>query len=206
MRFYKFPKWQQWFYPNAIFDFYTKNPIGQKTIYLTFDDGPTPGVTNVILDSLDKYNAKASFFCLGEKVKANPLLFQEIIKKGHSVGNHSMTHVNGFNMSSEKYVKNVLEAQIHINSKLFRPPYGKCTPRQHRLLSKLGFKTIFWSHLSYDFDKSLDSKSRLQLLKTNSKNGSIIVFHDTINSFNEIEFNSVMKYYSEERYRLIALE
>jgi len=206
MRFYKFRKWQQWFYPNAIFDFYGKDPTDQKIIYLTFDDGPTAGVTNVILDILDKYNAKATFFCLGENVKANPLLFKEIIKRGHSVGNHSMTHVNGFKMSFKNYVKNVLEAQVYIASNLFRPPYGKCTPKQSRELNNLGFKTVFWSHLSYDFDTSLDSKNRLKLLKTNSKNGSIIVFHDTINSFNDIEFNNVMKHYAEEHFKFIALE
>ncbi len=205
MRFYKFPKWQQWFYPNAIFDFYTKDLTNQRIIYLTFDDGPTPGVTNVILNILDKYNAKATFFCIGKKVKQYPELYQEIINRGHSVGNHTMIHLNGFKTSTKEYINDVLEAERLIKSTLFRPPYGKCTPKQHRLLSELGFKTIFWSHLSYDFDNYLDSDERVKKIIKRSKNGSIIVFHDSIDSFNEVEFSKIMEQYEEQNSKFIKL-
>jgi len=178
MRFYKFRKWQQWFYPNAIFDIYQKNKCG-KNIYLTFDDGPTPDVTRKLLDLLDIYNAKATFFCIGGKVKKHPELYQDIIDRGHSVGNHSMTHLNGFKTSSKKYIADILEAEKHIKSNLFRPPYGKCTPKQHKKLTELGFQTIFWSYLTYDFDNTLTPKQRFKNIKQNSKNGSIFVFHES---------------------------
>jgi peptidoglycan/xylan/chitin deacetylase (PgdA/CDA1 family) len=206
MRFYKFPKWQQWFYPKAIFDFHNQTELIElKTIYLTFDDGPTLGITNEILEILDVFNAKATFFCVGKKVKSNPELFQEIIKKGHSVGNHSMTHLNGFKTPTKTYVSDVLEAKKYIDSNLFRPPYGKCTPKQHKELNKLGFKTVFWSHLTYDFDSVLTHQKRFNKLRSESKSGSIIVFHDTLNSFNEIEFKRILEYYRESNYKFQSI-
>lgn len=207
MRFYKFPKWQQWFYPSAIFDFHgLKKCIDDKIIYLTFDDGPTPGVTSEILDILDQYNAKATFFCVGDNVEKHPLLFQEIRDRGHSVGNHSMTHLNGFKTSTKKYTKDVLTANELINSNLFRPPYGKCTPKQHEELSKLGFKIIFWSHLSYDFDHVLSQLERFNKIKMETKPGSVIVFHDTAYSFVKAELLTILDYYKNEGYRLQVIE
>lgn len=202
MKFFKFWKWQQWFYPNAIFDFYSKESTDQETIYLTFDDGPTPGITNVILDVLERYNAKATFFCVGENVKNHSLLYQEIIDRGHAIGNHSMSHLNGFKTSTKEYVRNVLEASQYIKSDLFRPPFGKCTPKQHKQLSQLGFKTIFWSHLSYDFDDKYDSDKRLENIKSNSKNGTIVVFHDSIDL---IELEKLMEYYLEQNYKFSSV-
>jgi peptidoglycan/xylan/chitin deacetylase (PgdA/CDA1 family) len=197
MRFYKFPKWQQWFYPKAIFDLHNdKESIQDKTIYLTFDDGPSPETTIQILDLLDEYNAKATFFCIGENVKTYPDLFLEILNRGHAVGNHSMTHLNGFKTEERNYVLNVLEAGKLIKSNLFRPPFGKCTPMQHRELNKLGFKSVFWTHLTYDFDKLLLQKERFNKIKKLSKPGSIIVFHDTFQSFNRAEFKLILDYYS----------
>ena len=166
MRSYKFPKWQQWFYPKAIFDYHNQSElIKHKTIYLTFDDGPTPGVTSEILEILDGFNAKSTFFCVGEKVKSHFQLFQEIIKIGHAVGNYSMRHLNGFKTPTKQYVDDVLEGQKYINSKLFRAPYCKCTPKQHKELNKFGFKTVFWSHLTYDFDSNLSLEKKLIQLK-----------------------------------------
>lgn len=205
MYFYKFPKWQQWFYPKAIFDFYGKNSGKKNTIYLTFDDGPTPGVTNTILDILEAYHVKATFFCIGKKVKAYPELFQAIIDGGHSIGNHGMNHVNGFKMSATNYVDNVVEATNYIDSKLFRPPYGKCTPKQYRLLNELGYKIIFWSHLSYDFDSSLDAVRRFEKIKSNTKNGSIIVFHDTKLAFDKTEFKDILEFYIQKKFMFSAL-
>ena len=196
IRFYKFPKWQQWFYPKAIFDFYDKKISNQKVIYLTFDDGPIPGVTEKILDILETYNAKATFFCIGENVKKKPKLYQTIIDKGHAVGNHSMNHINGFKTSKKKYIEDVLKAKKFINSNLFRPPYGKYTPKQHKALKKLGFQTVFWSYLTYDFDSSLKSEKRIINTISNCKNGSILVFHDNLKDLTTILKNLSMESYT----------
>ena len=204
IRFYKFPKWQQWFYPKAIFDFYGKKKSNQKVIYLTFDDGPIPGVTEKILDILDDFNAKATFFCIGQNVKKHPKLFQTIIDRGHAVGNHSMHHINGFKTSTKKYVVDVLEAKKYINSNLFRPPFGKCTPKQHKTLTKLGFQTVFWSHLTYDFDNSLSSENRVKQTLKNLKNESVIVFHDSNYSFNEL--NTLLKSITSQSFNLILIK
>jgi len=206
MRFYKFPKWQQWCYPNAIFDFYKHNySLQNNVIYLTFDDGPTPHTTIQILDVLDAFNAKATFFCEGEKVKNYPELYQEIIKRGHSVGNHSMTHLNGFKTSSKKYVNDILEAKKHINSNLFRPPFGKCTPKQHKKINAIGFTTVFWSHLTYDFDNVLSDNYLYEKCIKATKNGSVIVFHDSVD-FNKKWFKRILQHYTEHNFKLVSIE
>ena len=187
IRFYKFPKWLKGFYPGAIWDFFLKSDSSSKVVYLTFDDGPTKDVTKWILHELDKVNAKATFFCVGENVKNLPNLFDEYIKGGHAVGNHTMNHLNGPKTSNEKYIKNVLKAKKHIESNLFRPPYGKCTPKQFKQISLLGFKTIFWSHLTYDYDMSLSSYKRIRAFKENVKDGSIVVFHDSLKAFPQLK-------------------
>lgn len=177
MRFYKFPKWLKRFYPNAIWDFFLDD--SQHNIYLTFDDGPTPMVTEWILDILSQYNAKATFFCVGNNVKKYPKLYNRYIEEGHSVGNHTMNHLKGISTNTKTYINDVIESSHYINSTLFRPPYGKCTPKQYKQLLSLGYQTIFWSHLYYDFDSNLTSNERFHQLKSNVKPGSIIVFHDS---------------------------
>ncbi len=201
MRYYKFPKWLKRFYPNAIWDFFLQE--NSSVIYLTFDDGPTPEVTKWVLDCLDKYQAKATFFCLGKNVKNNPQLFNEILKHGHAVGNHSMNHLKGINTSTKKYIDDVVEAKKYIKSNLFRPPYGKCLPAQHKELSKLGFQTVFWSHISYDYDKTLSSTQRLKHLKLKVKPGTIIVFHDSQKAFPQLqnELPIILQYYKTKGYQ-----
>ncbi len=184
MKLYKFPKWTKRIYPDAIWDFYFKE---EKALYLSFDDGPNPTSTQWILDLLDKHNIKATFFCLGKNVVKNPGLFQSLIDNGHTLGNHSMTHPNGLKTESKIYAEDVIKAQELIPSKLFRPPYGKIKPAQYKALKEQGFKMVFWSIMSYDFDNTISSEDRLKNIRKNIKPGSVIVFHDSEKAFPQLE-------------------
>lgn len=186
MRYYKFPKWLKRFYPDAVWDFFLQdNP--EKTIYLTFDDGPNPHSTNWILDLLNEYQAKATFFCIGKNVENYPHLFQKLIQNQHQVGNHSYSHLNGMKTQSDAYIKDIEKAQTLIESNLFRPPYGRMKPKQHKILAEKGFKTVFWSHITYDFDKSLASSKRMEISLKRVKNNAIVVFHDSTKAFPQLE-------------------
>ena len=156
-------------------------PNYENKIFLTFDDGPTPEITNWVLDELKKYNAKATFFCIGNNIQKYPEIYQNLIEDGHSVGNHTFDHLNGWKNNAEKYIKNVLLAENFINAqpKLFRPPYGKIKTFQANKLRKLGYKIIMWDVLSADFDNEITPEKYLQNVLSNIKSGSIIVFHDS---------------------------
>jgi peptidoglycan/xylan/chitin deacetylase (PgdA/CDA1 family) len=149
------------------------------TLYLTFDDGPVKGVTDEVLDMLDKFDAKATFFCVGERVKYNPVLFNRIINQGHSVGNHSYNHLSGWKTRNYSYFKNILKADKLIDSNLFRPPYGRITRLQAKSI-KRRFKIIMWDVLSGDFDVNLNVEACANNVIRTSKSGSIIVFHDSL--------------------------
>ncbi len=149
-----------------------------KTLYLTFDDGPCPGVTERVLEILDKYQAKATFFCLGEKVRLHPQLFETIKTKGHAVGNHTYNHKNGWKVSTKDFIRSVKQAEQYIKSDLFRPPYGKIRTPQLKLLKK-DYKIIMWSVLSGDFDENIPKEECWQNVMNNAYPGSIIVFHDS---------------------------
>lgn len=129
----------------------------EKTLYLSFDDGPTPRVTEWVLRTLNQYNAKATFFCLGKNVVLYPDLFEDILKAGHTVGNHTYNHLNAWKTKEEVYLNDVLSCEKVFHSKLFRPPYGKLKPGiQKRLLEQ--YEIIMWDIISYDFDVTIDSK------------------------------------------------
>lgn len=176
MRYYKYPKWPRKLYPGAVWDFFYHE---EKIIYLTFDDGPNPETTPWLLQLLDKFNAKATFFCLGENVKEYPELYAQILEKGHRTGNHSMTHPKGWKISTSEYLIDVENASKYIDSKLFRPPYGKFKPSQFKALKKEGYQMIFWSVMAYDFDDQLASEHRMNMLRKYVTAGSIVVFHDS---------------------------
>ena len=156
-------------------------PNNENKIFLTFDDGPTPEITNWVVDELKKHNAKATFFCIGNNIQKHPDIYQNLIKDGHSVGNHTFDHLNGWKNNDEKYIENILLAENFINAKpkLFRPPYGKIKPSQATKLRKLGYKIIMWDVLSADFDNEITPEKCLQNVLSNVKSGSIIVFHDS---------------------------
>jgi peptidoglycan/xylan/chitin deacetylase (PgdA/CDA1 family) len=176
MRFFKFPKWSKRFYPNAIWDF---SHLDQRSIYLTFDDGPHIETTTALLNLLDKYEAKATFFCLGKNAERFPQLMKDIIQRGHTIGNHGMDHLKGWNTTTDTYLQDVQAAAEIIPSNYFRPAYGKMKRKQAKAIAKLGYKLVFWTVMSYDFDHQLTSEKRIAKLKKLTKPGAIYVFHDS---------------------------
>lgn len=153
-------------------------PNNSNKIYLTFDDGPTPEITDWTLDILKKHQIKATFFCLGQNVDKHPEIFQRIIDEGHAVGNHSYSHPSGWKSKDEDYFKDVDKASSKIDSKLFRPPYGRITKSQAKYL-KQDYNIIMWSVLSGDFDSKTSPEKCLDNVIKNTTGGSIIVFHDS---------------------------
>ena len=160
-----------------------------KCLYLTFDDGPIPELTPWVLDTLNQFNAKATFFCIGENVKNNPDIFKRIIDEGHSVGNHTFNHINGWHVKSTEYLDNVALCANVVDSKLMRPPYGKIRSAQAKELIKLGYKIIMWDVLSWDFSNKLSSKKCLDNVVNNVQNGSIIVFHDNLKAEKNLKYS-----------------
>lgn len=158
----------------------------KKEIYLTFDDGPIPVITPWVLEQLELYNAKATFFCIGDNIQKHPEVFQEIIKKEHRIGNHTFNHLKGWKTNTENYIKNTLLAEELIpkqNQKLFRPPYGKIKNSQSIKLRNLGYKIVMWDVLSADFDKTLTAEKCTKNVLNHIENGSIVVFHDSEKAF-----------------------
>src|ERR1035437_7123542 len=167
--------------PAIIKKIYRRNFIWElsnnsKAIYITIDDGPNPETTPWILDELKKYSARATFFCLGKNIKANPTVFNSIVDNGHAIGNHSFSHYNGWKTDTVKYLEDVIKCDQLVKSNLFRPPYGKLKPAQIRNL-KLKYTIIMWSMISGDFDIKLDKDKCLDSLMNNSKSGDIVVLN-----------------------------
>jgi peptidoglycan/xylan/chitin deacetylase (PgdA/CDA1 family) len=162
-------------------------PQKHKVVYLTFDDGPTTIATEWILKTLADYNAKATFFCVGNNVEKNPELFEKILGNGHAVGNHTHTHRDLLRTSLNNYIIDIDKAALFIESKLFRPPYGKITYWAAKRLFAKGYKIILWSVLSYDFDNRLSPDIVLKKSIKHTKPGSIVVFHDNVKSFNTLQ-------------------
>ena len=165
-------------------------PTMDKKVYLTFDDGPTPEITSWILDQLKQYEAQATFFCIGNNIQKHPEIFDSIIQNGHAIGNHTFNHYNGWKTKTVDYIENVFlcEELINQNSKLFRPPYGKIKKSQAKILIELGFKIIMWDVLSADFDTTISPEKCLNNVLKNISPGSIIVFHDSVKAFKNLEY------------------
>lgn len=154
-------------------------PNTENKIYLTFDDGPIPEVTPWVLDVLKAKGIKATFFCVGANVQKHPEIYARILEEGHSVGNHTQNHLSGWTAANEAYFQEIDEAAKYIDSKLFRPPYGRISPKQYAQL-KDRYKVIMWDTLSKDYDASLSSEQVYQNATTGVKSGSILVFHDSL--------------------------
>jgi peptidoglycan/xylan/chitin deacetylase (PgdA/CDA1 family) len=154
-------------------------PPTEKVIYLTFDDGPIPELTPKIVELLNSYQIKATFFCVGENIRKNPKEFELIIQNKHDVGNHTYNHLNGWKTDNKTYYKNFLKSEATYKSTLFRPPYGKIRPY---LLAKIAktHAVILWSVLTYDFSPKVNGEECLQIAIKNLHNGAIVVFHDNI--------------------------
>lgn len=169
-------------YPHGIWDM-------QKTdtpkVYLSFDDGPHPTITPFVLEQLNLYNAKATFFCIGKNVQEHPATYKEILARGHQVGNHTQNHLNGWKTDDQSYLANIIEASKLIQSNLFRPPYGRISKKQANLIHATipSMKIIMWNILSADFDTTIDDKKCIDNVLFNTTNGSIIVFHDSVKAF-----------------------
>ena len=164
----------------------------QKKIYLTFDEGPIPTITSWVLDVLKLHNIAATFFCVGENVVKHPELFQRIITEKHSVGNHTYHHLNGWKTHTDKYLQNVEKCAEVVNSKLFRPPYGRLKKSQYSMLIPIATETqysiIMWDILSGDYDKNTSPEKCLNNITGTVRNGSIIVFHDSYKAKKNIEY------------------
>jgi len=173
----KTPWWiRKWIYPA----YQWSMPGQEKKIYLSFDDGPHPLATTFVLDELKKYNAKATFFCIGKNVAAYPDLYKRILSEGHATGNHTYDHLNGWKTNDRQYFDNIARAGKYIDSSMFRPPYGRITRFQARqAMEKLGFTIVMWSVLSGDFDVRITPEKCWRNVQRSAGNGSIIVFHDS---------------------------
>ena len=176
-------------------------PKGEKKLYITFDDGPHPTITPQVLEILKKFNAKATFFCVGSNVKKYKETFELIKKEGHSVGSHTFNHERGWKTKTKDYVNSVKEACDLIQSPLFRPPHGRIKFSQIRNLKK-DFKIVAWTVISYDWDKSLTPDDCFNNVIKNADDGSIIVFHDSEKAFNNMipALTKVLEYYTDKGY------
>lgn len=178
-------------FPNYVWDI----PNNENKVYLTFDDGPTPEITEWTLNQLQQHNAKATFFCIGDNIRKYPEIFNKVIASGNSIGNHTFNHLNGWKTETSDYIENTKLCTTEIsklktkNYQLFRPPYGKIKPSQSKPLRKLGYKIIMWDIISYDFDSTITPEKCLQNVLKNVKSGSIIVFHDSKKAFNNLEYS-----------------
>lgn len=183
MYFIHAPFFLRWYYPNVTWN---KSRL-EKKLYLTFDDGPIPEITPWILDTLNKYNIKATFFCVGENIDKHPEIYNRMCQEGHQIGNHTYNHLKGWNCTDEEYVNNVYQCHKLTNSALFRPPYARAKKSQLRQLKK-DFQFIYWDVLSGDFDLNLSPKKCYQNVINYTKNGSIIVFHDNIKAIPRVKY------------------
>ncbi len=169
-------------------------PNNENKVYLTFDDGPTPEITEWTLAQLKNYNARATFFCIGDNIRKYPEIFQKVIDEEHSIGNHTFNHLNGWKTSTSDYTENVKSFETErykLNTKhckLFRPPYGKIKLSQSVGLRKLGYKIIMWDILSEDFDATISPEQCLENVLKNVTPGSIIVFHDSKKASRNLEY------------------
>lgn len=194
-------------YPTLVWDMPASN---DNALYLTFDDGPHPAITPFVLKQLEQYNAKATFFCIGNNVVNNPEVYKSIIDAGHTIANHTHNHLNGWKTKDKEYVDNIKQAAKHIQSNLFRPPYGRVTKFQARVLQSGAnpFSIIMWNVLSGDFDIQLTPQKCLDNVIKNTHPGDIVVFHDSEKAYPRMGFAlpRVLEYFSKLGYVFKAIK
>ena len=186
-------------YPYGIFVLPSPLPLGggmgeaAKTVYLTFDDGPIPEVTPKVLEILDRYHVKATFFMVGENIDKHPEVFAQVVKAGHAIGNHTYNHLKGWKVGKQEYLANVQKWEEAAQRNMpqgypapeplrFRPPYGKATLSQRRALHGMGYRIIYWDILTRDYDATRTPEQMLAQIKRETRPGSIINFHDSLKS------------------------
>ena len=213
--FVKTPAFLKRWYSQLVWDV----PSDEKVLYLTFDDGPTPEVTTWVLEELDKFNAKATFFCLGKNIAQFSSIYHDILKRGHRVGNHTNRHLNCWKVRADRYIKDVNIAQEAMDSynisfgvidnkkKLFRPPYGKITRKVSRVLRAKGYEVVMWDVLSADFDRKISDERCLANVLNHAKDGSIVVLHDSLKAKSKMQaiLPKILEYFSEKGYEFKTL-
>lgn len=168
------PKVYRWIFPEAVF----RGDPNKQEVFLTFDDGPHPEATPFVLDVLKANGIKATFFILGKNAELYPELVRRVTEEGHSIGNHGMNHLNGWLTEAGRYADDVAKGREITGAEIFRPPYGRMTPAQYRLLKETE-RIVFWDVISGDFDRNIDGNTVMNNVLKNARNGSIIVMHDS---------------------------
>jgi len=197
------PKLYRWLFKDAVF----RKNTEQKTIYLTFDDGPHPEATPYVLSVLNTHGIKATFFVLGKNVKKHPELFNQLKEEGHQIGNHGMNHPNGWRTSTDDYITDVMLGKAVTGSSLFRPPYGKLTLPQYNRLKETE-EIVFWDVISGDFDQKIDASIVVKNVLNNVRDGSVIVMHDSKKAMSNISdsMNEIITSLKEKGYNFAVLE
>ena len=218
----KSPLLLKWYYPSLLWN----KSRTEKVIYLTFDDGPIPNVTDFVLKTLKAFHAKATFFCIGDNIVKHPEVYAKVINDGHAIGNHTFNHLKGWKTDDETYIQNTLKCQQLTQTNLFRPPYGRIKKSQIKSLESLIWSSEFmaqnnsqfpslnsklnivmWDVLSGDFDINLSPQKCYQNVINHTENGSIIVFHDSLKAFDRLEYTLplVLKYFTEKGFTFSTL-
>lgn len=214
----KSPLLLKWYYPSLLWN----KSRTEKVIYLTFDDGPIPNVTDFVLKTLKAFHAKATFFCIGDNIVKHPEVYAKVINDGHAIGNHTFNHLKGWKTDDETYLQNTLKCQQLTQTNLFRPPYGRIKKSQIRSLQSLvpslksdsrlqtpdsKLNIVMWDVLSGDFDINLSPEKCYQNVINHTENGSIIVFHDSLKAFDRLEYTLplVLKYFTEKGFTFSTL-
>lgn len=198
------PFWLKAFFPG----FTWHVPTEEKAIFLTFDDGPIPDITESVLDTLGQFNAKATFFCIGDNVRKHPDIFQKVLDNGHSVGNHTFNHMNGWKTEDDLYLANIAKCdeQLHLNTVLFRPPYGRIKKSQSKVVLAER-KIVMWDVLSGDFSQNLTPEICLKKSIHHARPGSIVLFHDSIKASKNMLFAlpRFLEHFAGQGYRFESL-
>lgn len=219
----KMPRLIKWIYPDYLWD-KKRDCKGKRVLYLTFDDGPIPEVTPWVLDILEKYNAKATFFLIGDNIEKHPEIFQDVLRNGHRLGNHTYNHLNGRKTDTSVYMENIFKTNLKIEEtikksvpdlypnyqkerKLFRPPYGRLKREQARLITKEKYNIVLYDTLAYDWNQQTNAEKCTKNVVNNAKNGSIVLFHDSVKAFENLKvaLPSVLEYFSAQGYDFKAL-
>lgn len=190
---FRTPFFLPWFYPELVW----KTDTQEKKIFLTFDDGPVPGPTEFVLETLKNFNAKATFFCIGDNVRKHPEVFAEVVHEGHAIGNHTFNHLKGWNYPTSEYLNNVslcatqfevagIPSSLSNSQQLFRPPYGRIKRSQIKALSN--YRIIMWDVLTHDYAKSYSPQRCLSGSVKATRPGSIVVFHDSMKAERNMKY------------------
>lgn len=205
MYFIKNPSLLKKIYPSLIWDIKSSD----KVLYLTFDDGPIPEVTPFVLNNLEKFKAKATFFCIGDNVRKHPDIYNTVKEAGHQIGNHTFNHLNGWRTDTKTYLQNIQKCDALTETRLFRPPYGRITPTQIKAFKNNypQSKIIMWDVLSGDFDVSIDAEKCYQNVIKSAVPGSIIVFHDSLKAYPRLcgALPRALEYWTKQGFRFEAI-